>query len=186
MRLSIPIAFACICACASGGSTSSGSPRATTALNAAGGAGATATLEPRSGSSISGTATFTQVADGLEAHVEVHGAQPGQHGVHVHDKGDCSDAKAQSAGGHFNPNGGAHHGGPQTQVRHGGDLGNMTVDSSGNGTLDVTVRDLSLSGANGVVGRSVVVHEKADDLQSDPAGNSGGRFACGVIQASSR
>jgi Cu-Zn family superoxide dismutase len=184
MRHSIAIGFACICACASGSSGSS-SPRQTTALSAAGGAGATANLEPRSGSSVSGTATFTQVADGIAAHVEVHGAQPGEHGVHVHDKGDCSDAKAQNAGPHFNPNGGAHHGGPQTQVRHGGDLGNMNVDSSGNGTLDVTVRDLSLSGPNGVEGRSIVVHEKADDLQSDPSGNSGGRFACGVIHAAS-
>jgi Cu-Zn family superoxide dismutase len=104
--------------------------------------------------------------------------------VHIHEKGDCSDPKATSAGGHFNPNAGAHHGGPTTDPRHGGDLGNMTVDASGKGSLDVMVAGLSLDGPqNGVIGRSIVVHEKADDLQSDPAGNSGARVACGVIQA---
>jgi Cu-Zn family superoxide dismutase len=183
MRHLTVILFACACA-SSSSNTAADRQHQTSAVSSAGSAGATATLEPRSGSSVSGTATFQQVADGVAAHVEVRGAQPGQHGVHVHEKGDCNDPKAQSAGPHFNPNTGAHHGGPQTQVRHGGDLGNLNVDSSGNGTVDVTVRDLSLAGPNGVVGRSVVVHEKADDLQSDPAGNSGGRFACGVIQAS--
>ena len=166
-----------LCACASTGQ----SEQRTAPLSSA--ATATANLEPRSGSTVSGKAAFREVAGGVAAHVEVHGAQPGQHGVHVHDKGDCSDPKAQSAGGHFNPNAGAHHGGPQTEVRHGGDLGNLTVDANGDGTLDVTVKDLSLTGANGVVGRALVVHEKADDLQTDPAGNSGGRFACGVIEA---
>lgn len=171
-----------LCACASTSSSPSAThEHATTAISSS--AGATATLEPRSGSTVSGTATFTPAGDGLAAHVEVRGAQPGQHGVHVHEKGDCNDPTAQSAGGHFNPNTGAHHGGPQTEVRHGGDLGNLTVDDTGKGTLDVTVKDLSLQGPNGVVGRSIVVHEKADDLHSDPAGNSGGRFGCGVIQA---
>lgn len=177
MRHLILIALASACASAS----SSSQPQAPHPTTAVGSGAATATLEPRSGSSVSGTAAFHEVAGGLAAHVEVHGAQPGPHGVHVHEKGDCSEPKAQSAGSHFNPNHGAHHGGPQTEVRHGGDLGNVTVDSSGSGTLDVTVRDLSLTGANGIVGRSLVVHEKADDLRTDPAGNSGGRFACGVI-----
>ena len=139
-------------------------------------------LEPRSGSSTSGTARFTPESNGLRVHVEVQGATPGEHGVHIHEKGDCSDPKATSAGGHFNPNMGAHHGGPDTDPRHGGDLGNMTVDASGNGTLDVVVPGLTVSGGdNGVVGRSIVVHEKADDLKSQPSGNAGGRLAVGVI-----
>jgi len=167
-----------ICACATSSSTSGGAGAAAPA------AAATATLEARSGSTTTGTARFTSAANGLAVHLEVQGATPGEHGVHVHEKGDCSDPKAASAGGHFNPNGGAHHGGPATDPRHGGDLGNMTVDASGKGTLDVTVSGLSLDGAqNGVIGRAIVVHEKADDLQSDPAGNSGARVACGTIQA---
>jgi Cu-Zn family superoxide dismutase len=109
---------------------------------------------------------------------------PGPHGVHVHEKGDCSDPKAASAGPHFNPNGGAHHGGPVTPVRHGGDLGNIEVGPDGKATLDVVVTSLSVADvANGVVGRAIVVHEKVDDLMTDPAGNSGARIGCGVIQA---
>lgn len=183
MRFLIPILFASACATSSAPSKAPASSAAAATVSAATGPAATAVLEPRTGSTISGTATFTPTGDGLAAHVEVGGAQPGQHGVHVHEKGDCNDPKAQSAGGHFNPNTGAHHGGPQTEVRHGGDLGNLTVDDTGKGTLEVTVKDLSVQGPNGVAGRSIVVHEKADDLHSDPAGNSGGRFACGVVQA---
>jgi Cu-Zn family superoxide dismutase len=146
---------------------------------------ASAAIEPRSGSALIGTATFKAVeGGGVAAHVEVQNAPPGLHGVHIHEKGDCSDPKAASAGAHYNPNGGPHHGGPATPVRHGGDLGNLTADDSGKGVLDVVVQGVSLDNAiDGVVGRAIVVHEKADDLQTDPSGNSGGRIGCGVIRA---
>jgi superoxide dismutase, Cu-Zn family len=140
---------------------------------------AVATLEPKSGSKVTGTARVTPSASGVVVLVTVQDASPGEHGVHIHEKGDCSDPAAASAGGHFNPNNGAHHGGPNTPVRHGGDLGNMKVDSFGGGLLAVAVSDLSMEN---VVGRAVVVHEKVDDLQTDPAGNSGARIACGVLQ----
>ena len=140
---------------------------------------ATATLEPKSGSKVTGTARVTPSASGVVVLVTVQDASPGEHGVHIHQKGDCSDPAAMNAGAHFNPNHGAHHGGPNTPARHGGDLGNINVNSSGGGLLVVTVSDLSV---DNVVGRSVIVHEKQDDLQSDPAGNSGARIACGVLQ----
>ncbi len=139
---------------------------------------AVATLEPKSGSKVTGTARITPSASGVDVLVSVQDAAPGEHGVHIHEKGDCSDPAANNAGPHFNPNSGAHHGGPNTPVRHGGDLGNINVNSSGGGLLVVTVSDLSV---DNVVGRSVVVHEKQDDLQSDPSGNSGARIACGVL-----
>ena len=140
---------------------------------------AVATLEPKSGSKVTGTARVTPSASGAVVLVTVQDASPGEHGVHIHEKGDCSDPAAMSAGAHFNPNQGAHHGGPNTPVRHGGDLGNINVNATGGGLLVVTVSDLSV---DNVVGRSVVVHEKQDDLQSDPAGNSGARIACGVLR----
>jgi len=131
---------------------------------------------------LSGTAKLVAVENGVGAHVEVQGAAPGLHGVHIHEKGDCNDPKAASAGGHYNPAAGPHHGGPATAVRHGGDLGNLEVGADGKGALDVVVQDVSLDGVqNGVVGKAIVVHEKADDLQTDPAGNSGARIGCGVI-----
>jgi len=165
-----------LCACA----TASREPHTASARAATASAGtAMATLESRSDSTMTGTATAMPAGNGVALHVEVQNATPGEHGVHIHEKGDCSDPKATSAGGHFNPNAGAHHGGLNTPVRHGGDLGNMQVDSSGKGTLDVTVPDLPF---DSVKGKAVVVHEKADDLQTDPAGNSGARVACGVLR----
>jgi len=141
---------------------------------------ATAVLEPRSGSSVTGNVRITPSASGVVVLVEVQNAAPGEHGVHVHEKGDCSAPDASSAGPHYNPKGAAHHGGVSTPVRHGGDLGNMQVDANGKGLLVVAVADLTV---DSVVGRSVVVHEKKDDLQTDPAGNSGARIACGTLEA---
>ena len=141
---------------------------------------ATAVLEPRSGSNTSGTARITPTASGVVVLIEVQNAAPGEHGVHVHETGDCSDPAAMSAGAHFNPKSAEHHGGPSTPVRHGGDLGNMQVDSNGRGLLVVAVGDLTLEN---VAGRSIVVHQTADDLKTDPAGNSGARVACGTIQS---
>jgi Cu-Zn family superoxide dismutase len=169
-----PLLTILVCACATSPSrTHETSARASTA------SGAAATLEARSGSSVTGSARASPAGGGVALHVEIQGATPGDHGVHIHEKGDCSDPKATSAGGHYNPAAGAHHGGLNTSVRHGGDLGNMQVDSSGKGSLDVTVPGLSVGE---VVGKAVVVHEKLDDLQTDPAGNSGARIACGVLQ----
>ncbi len=180
MRTSFLLLLALGCTTASRTSAPSGESAASSSTGPA----ATAVIEPRSGSTLSGSAKFTGAPEGLGAHVEVQGAMPGPHGVHVHEKGDCSDPKAASAGPHFNPNGGAHHGGPVTPVRHGGDLGNIEVGPDGKGTLDVVVAGLSVANvANGVVGRAIVVHEKVDDLATDPAGNSGARIGCGVIQA---
>ena len=139
----------------------------------------TATLESRSNSTVTGTARVTPSASGVVVMVEVQGASPGEHGVHVHDKGDCSAPDATSAGPHFNPKAAPHHGGVSTPVRHGGDLGNMQVDSNGKGLVAVTVADLTM---DNVVGRSVVVHAGKDDLQTDPAGNSGARVACGTLK----
>ena len=139
----------------------------------------TATLESRSNSTVTGTARVTPSASGVVVMVEVQGASPGEHGVHVHDKGDCSAPDATSAGPHFNPKAAPHHGGVSTPVRHGGDLGNMQVDSNGKGLLVVSVGDLTM---DNVVGRSVLVHAGKDDLQTDPAGNSGARVACGTLK----
>ncbi len=170
------------CACTATSAPSRATTSAASAIASASGPAATAVLEPRSESTTSGTARFVTLADGLGVHLELQGATPGLHGVHIHEKGDCSDPKATSAGGHYNPNTGPHHGGPHTAARHGGDLGNIEVDSSGKGVLDVVVQGVSVDSVqDGVAGRSIVVHEKADDLQTDPAGNSGARIACGKI-----
>lgn len=143
---------------------------------------ATAQLEPKSGSKVTGTVTFTKVGDEVQVVADIQNLTPGQHGFHIHDKGDCSAPDAASAGAHFNPTH-QHHGGPTGSERHAGDLGNITADASG------TVRQawkgkLSLSGDDSIIGKSIVVHEKTDDLKTDPSGNSGARIACGEIKPS--
>lgn len=143
---------------------------------------ARATIEPRSDSTAKGTATFTELSTGgVKVHVHIEKAPPGTHGLHIHEKGDCSDPKAASAGGHFNP-GGMPHSGPMDMKRHAGDLGNIEIKADGTGDLDITSDMLTVKpGPNSVVGRGIIFHEKNDDLTTQPTGNAGGRFGCGVI-----
>jgi superoxide dismutase, Cu-Zn family len=147
-----------------------------------GGGEAVAYLEARSGSQVSGTAHFKGTGGGVEVVVDAKGLPAGPHGIHIHEKGDCSASDASSAGAHFNPGGGKH-GGPTDDHAHAGDLGNITGDASGNGKLTVTVEKLAISGDNGVIDKSIVIHTDPDDLKTDPSGNSGSRIGCGVIKA---
>ena len=87
---------------------------------------------------------------------------------------------AKSAGGHFNPTNNPHAGHDVAQ-RHVGDLGNIEVDSAGKAHLELTDKMMTMRGENSIIGRGVIVHEKADDLKSQPTGDAGGRVACGVI-----
>ena len=141
---------------------------------------AIAVLQSASGSHVTGTVTFTKTDDGVRVVADVVGLTPGEHGFHIHEFGDCSAADATTAGGHFNP--GKHpHAGPDEEMRHEGDLGNLTADASGKAHYERTDKKLKFSGEDSIIGRSVIVHEKVDDLKTQPTGNAGARIACGVI-----
>ncbi len=141
---------------------------------------AVAVLSAASGSNVSGTVTFTKSGDDVKIVADLNGLTPDKHGFHVHEFGDCSAADATSAGGHYNP--GKHqHAAPEASERHMGDLGNLEADASGKAHLERTDKTLKLSGDSAIVGYAVVVHEKEDDLKTQPTGNAGGRVACGVI-----
>ena len=145
---------------------------------------ATATLAPTKGSQVSGTVNFTQRGDRLIVEAKVTGLTPGLHGFHIHEKGNCTAPDGSSAGPHFSPVP-AQHGGPDTPAHHGGDLGNLTADSTGTAIAKIEVKGLSLgTGEDSIIGRSVIVHEKADDLKTQPSGASGARLACGLISKS--
>lgn len=147
---------------------------------AAVGSRAIAVLVAGGASGVSGSVTFTQQADGVRVQADVRGLTPGQHGFHVHEKGDLSKADLTSAGGHFNP--GSHsHGAPGAAERHVGDLGNLDASADGRATVDFVDSQLQLAGPHSIIGRAVIVHEKVDDLKSQPTGNAGGRVAGGVI-----
>ena len=106
----------------------------------------------------------------------VTGLKPNQNfGFHIHEFGDCGN-KALQAGGHFNP-WNHKHGGPEDVKKHLGDMGNLKSDKDGKAVYNVTLH----GPLKAFLGRSVVIHEKADDLKSQPTGNSGGRIGCGII-----
>lgn len=146
---------------------------------------ATATIEPRSGNTELAGTLFLAEGDGtVTATLTVTGAPPGQHGAHIHAKGDCSAPDGTSAGDHWNPTSGTH-GAPDLATSHLGDLGNLTVDADGTGTLTIDNAKWSIGdgSATDVVGKAIVIHAAADDLTSQPSGNAGARIGCGVIQA---
>jgi superoxide dismutase, Cu-Zn family len=141
---------------------------------------AIAVLHPTAGNTVAGLVTFTKSGDEIKVVADIIGLAPGKHGFHIHEFGDCSSSDGNSAGGHFNP---AHkaHGAPDASDRHAGDLGNIDADASGKAHLEWSDKVMKLSGADSIVGHAVIVHEKADDLKTQPTGNAGGRLACGVI-----
>ncbi len=142
---------------------------------------ATASLSPTKGNTASGTVNFTQKGDVVVVEAKITGLTPGLHGFHIHEKGNCTAPDASSAGGHFNP-AGAQHGAASGMPRHGGDLGNIEANAAGIASYRVEVTGISLgTGTDSIIGRAVIVHEKPDDLKSQPAGNAGPRIACGLI-----
>lgn len=137
-------------------------------------------LYPTAGNTVSGTVIFTKTEAGVKVVADVSGLTPGKHGFHIHECGDCSAADGTSAGGHFNP-GKMNHGAPMDMSRHAGDMGNLEADASGKAHLEYTDAKMQLDGPFSIIGRSMIVHAKEDDLKTQPTGNAGARVACGVI-----
>ena len=143
---------------------------------------AKAEIKGKEGTTLTGTATFTAGDAGTQVVIELKGATPGEHGVHVHETGDCSAADFTSSGGHFNPDG-KKHGRPTDAERHAGDLGNIKVEADGTGKLELTDSILTVKAGDtySVIGKAIIVHEKADDF-GQPTGNAGARIGCGEIK----
>lgn len=142
---------------------------------------ATATMRTADGAE-AGRATATEVAGGLRLTLDVRGLPPGQHGAHVHTVGRCDPPGFESAGPHWNPTA-MKHGTNNPQGPHMGDLPNIVIGADGRGTLAMTVPNATMDGLLDADGSAMMVHAGADDLVTDPSGNSGGRIACGVFAA---
>ena len=131
-----------------------------------------------------GTATFRQLKDGkLSIKLNLKNLPFGQHAVHIHEHALCDAPDFKTAGGHFNP-AGKQHGTMNPMGHHNGDLPqNVSVGENHMGDASFKVDYLSLTpGApNSILGHSIMVHEKADDMKTDPTGNAGNRIACGII-----
>ena len=143
---------------------------------------AVAHVMPTQGNEARGIIHFEQLEVGVRIKGEIGGLSPNSlHAVHLHEFGDCSAPDGSSAGGHYNPDG-HQHAGPDAPAHHAGDFGNLQADATGTAHLDLVSTDLTVSGPhNPVLGRSVVIHAKADDLVTQPTGNAGGRIGCGVV-----
>ena len=132
-----------------------------------------------------GSANLTQTPHGVLINVAVKGLPPGEHAFHVHAVGKC-EAPFTSAGGHFNPTD-KKHGMMAAEGHHAGDMPNLHVPQSGDLTVEMVNANITLDkGKPGSVfdtdGSALVIHAKGDDYKSDPAGDAGGRIACGVIK----
>jgi len=129
---------------------------------------------------VQGTVTFEKVEGGVKVIADVSGLTPGKHGFHIHEYGDCSASDFTSTGGHFMMAGEAH-GAPGVAMTHKGDMGNLDADASGHAHMEWVDSEMSFEGPHSIIGRGVIVHEKEDDLVTQPTGGAGARIACGVI-----
>jgi Cu-Zn family superoxide dismutase len=134
-----------------------------------------------------GLATFSEDANGVTVHLLVEGLSPGEHGWHLHEFGVCDPGGAEpfsSAGEHWNPTA-QPHGGPDDAEHHVGDFGNLVASEDGLAEMEITTTDFTFeAGVTSIFdedGTAIVIHEGVDDLVTQPSGNSGPRYACGVV-----
>ena len=176
MKSARPLAFSLLCiavaACARGDRVETARPSAVGAQ-----------LLDAGGRRVASAQVFEE-AEGLRVRIDATALNAGAYGVHLHAVGACDAPDFASAGPHWNPTN-RQHGSRNPAGPHAGDLPNLLVGTDGRGTLEYLVRGPRLTGSSRALldadGAALVIHVSADDLRTDPSGNSGARLACGAL-----
>ncbi|HSP41200.1 MAG TPA: superoxide dismutase family protein [Gillisia sp.] len=145
----------------------------------------TVTIEPKSGSNLSGNAVFSEENGQVTMTAIIDGLSEGMHAIHLHESADCSAQDGSSAGGHWNPTAEKHGKWGDASGYHRGDIGNFKVDANGNGTITKTTDQWCIGCDDqnkNIVGKSLLIHDGVDDFTSQPAGDAGTRVGCGSIR----
>ena len=136
-----------------------------------------------------GKALLTEAPNGVLLRVEAKGLKPGWHGLHFHEKGDCSKSDFTSAGGHVHAKPTVVHGLLNPDATEAGDLPNLYAAADGTAVTEIFSTYVSLDGSGGrpgladADGAALVIHANPDDYRAQPIGGAGPRIACGVIPA---
>jgi Cu-Zn family superoxide dismutase len=136
----------------------------------------------KAGGGSAGTVTLWAAPKGVLLKVEASGLTPGWHAIHLHEKGDCSDAAFKSAGAHTHQATPAVHGLLNPQANDTGDLPNIWVGADGTARAELFTSLTMLPALLDADGSAVVIHAKADDHSTQPIGGAGDRVACGVVK----
>lgn len=144
----------------------------------------TVEMESKSGSNATGTVTFEQADGEVMMTANISGLEPGTHAIHIHENADCSADDATSAGGHWNPTNEKHGKWGDDEGYHKGDIGNFEADAEGNGSISMSTDEWCIGCDNpdkNIMDKGMIVHQGADDFESQPSGAAGGRVSCGGI-----
>ena len=145
---------------------------------------ASVTLEAKSGSTVTGSVSFTQEDDMVTMVATISGLSEGTHAIHLHEKADCSSDDGKSSGGHWNPTAQPHGKWGAADGFHQGDIGNFEADTNGIGSVTFTSNQWCIGcgdDTKDILRKAVIVHEGKDNFTSQPSGAAGTRVSCGGV-----